>query len=67
MNGRRSHSSIAVSQSQVPGGVVLDYLVSEAKPWTVYAQASNTGTKETESWRERFGFIHNQDVSLQTF
>lgn len=40
--------------------VSLDYLVSEAKPWTAYFQASNTGTKETEVWRERFGFVHNQ-------
>jgi hemolysin activation/secretion protein len=51
---------VAVSQADVPGGIVLDYLVSEAKPWTVYAQASNTGTKQTNEWRERIGFTHNQ-------
>jgi len=56
--GRRV--DVAVSQGQVPGGVVLDYLVSEAKPWTFYAQTSNTGTKETDTWRERFGFVDNQ-------
>lgn len=45
--------------SKVPS-VSLDYLVSEAKPWTLYFQVSNTGTKSTDEWRERFGFVHNQ-------
>jgi len=36
----------------------LDLLVSEQKPWSVYAQASNTGTSQTELWRERFGLAH---------
>jgi hypothetical protein len=26
----------------------------------VYAQGSNTGTKQTSRWRERFGFVDNQ-------
>jgi hemolysin activation/secretion protein len=41
-----------------PGEVNLDYLVAEEKPWTLYAQVSNTGTESTKKWRERFGFIH---------
>lgn len=45
--------------AKVPS-VSLDYLVSENKPWTAYFQVSNTGTKETDVWRERFGFTHNQ-------
>jgi len=56
--GRRV--DLALSSSDKPGGVVLDYLVSENKPWYAYVQASNTGTKATEDWRERFGFVHNQ-------
>jgi hypothetical protein len=40
--------------------VTLDYLVAENKPWTAYAELSNTGTKQTNEWRERFGFVHNQ-------
>lgn len=56
--GRRV--DVAVSQAEVPGGIILDYLVSETKPWTIYAQASNTGTEQTSEWRQRFGFIHNQ-------
>lgn len=56
--GRRV--DVAVSQGDVPGGIVLDYLVSETKPWTIYAQASNTGTRQTNEWRERFGYVNNQ-------
>jgi len=56
--GRRV--DVAVSGTNDPGGVTLDYLVSENRPWYVYAQASNTGTKQTNPWRERFGFVDNQ-------
>jgi hemolysin activation/secretion protein len=62
------HVDVALSTGEdveVEGGakvpsVSLDYMVSENKPWTLYAQVSNTGTDETEVWRERFGFVHNQ-------
>lgn len=57
--GRRVDISIAPSAVD-PGAVTLDYLVTENKPWLVYAQLSNTGTESTEEWRERVGFIHNQ-------
>jgi len=56
--GRRV--DLALSSGDTPGAVVLDYLVNENKPWFAYAQFSNTGTKFTRPWRERFGFIHNQ-------
>lgn len=56
--GRRV--DIALSSSQEPGRVVLDYLVTESKPWLVYVQGSNTGTEGTNRWRERIGFIQNQ-------
>ncbi len=51
---------VAVSPARQPGGVALDFLVTEAKPWMVYAQISNTGTEQTSEWRERFGFVHHQ-------
>ncbi len=57
-SGRRV--DIAVSAAQQPGGIALDLLVNENKPWLAYAQVSNTGTKSTNQWRERFGFVHNQ-------
>lgn len=51
---------VALSAAERTGGVVLDYLVTEDKPWYAYCQASNTGTEFTADWRERFGFVHNQ-------
>ena len=56
--GRRV--DVAISPGAKPEDVVVDYLVTESKPWSVYAQLSNTGTKTTNEWRERFGFVHNQ-------
>jgi len=56
--GRRVDVSIAPSTEQ--GAVVLDYLFSEPKQWSVYASVSNTGTKSTDEWQERFGFINRQ-------
>lgn len=56
--GRRV--DVAIAAGEAPGEVVLDYLVTENKPWTIYFQVSNTGTEETNEWRERIGFIHDQ-------
>jgi len=56
--GRRV--DIALSPGEEDEAVVVDYLVQESKPWSIYAQVSNTGTKTTNEWRERFGFVHNQ-------
>jgi len=56
--GRRV--DVAISPGESSEEVVVDYLVSETKPWSVYAQVSNTGTASTGEWRERFGFVHNQ-------
>ncbi|MGC9455315.1 MAG: hypothetical protein ACP5HU_10690 [Phycisphaerae bacterium] len=56
--GRRM--DVALSPSAELGGVTLDYLVTEVKPWLVYAQISNTGTESTNEWREQFGFRHYQ-------
>src|SRR3989440_4052338 len=56
---------LAMSASEEPGGVAVDYLVAESKPWSVYAQISNTGTKQTSEWRERLGFLHNEVTGHQ--
>ncbi len=56
--GRRV--DIALSGGENPNEVILDYLVRENNPLSIYAQVSNTGTKETSRWRERIGLIHNQ-------
>ncbi|MGD9689202.1 MAG: ShlB/FhaC/HecB family hemolysin secretion/activation protein [Phycisphaerales bacterium] len=57
--GRRVDVALSNAENEF-GAVVLDYLVRENKPWIVYLQASNTGTEQTDEWRERAGFIHNQ-------
>ncbi|KAA0214788.1 MAG: ShlB/FhaC/HecB family hemolysin secretion/activation protein [Cyanobacteria bacterium CYA] len=56
--GRRV--DVAVARGGAEAEAEVQYLVQESKPWTVYFQLSNTGTKTTEEWRERFGFVHNQ-------
>ncbi len=56
--GRRA--DVALSPSVELGGVTLDYIITEVKPWLVYAQVSNTGTENTGRWRQQFGFRHYQ-------
>jgi hypothetical protein len=50
----------ALSPSETPGGVVLDYRVLESKPWYLYSQVSNTGTDRTNPWQVRVGAVHRQ-------
>jgi len=54
--GRRV--DVALAPAPQLGGVTLDLLVTEVKPWLVYAQLSNTGTRNTDRLREQFGFRH---------
>jgi hypothetical protein len=56
--GRRVDASVAAGDE--PGAVILDYQVTENRPLTLYAQISNTGTKATDYWRQRFGILHTQ-------
>lgn len=56
----RRRVDVALSAAGEPGEVVLDYIVSESKPWTLYAQVSNTGTEATGDWRERIGGMYYQ-------
>jgi hypothetical protein len=56
--GRRVDAAIASTEE--PGEVILDYIVTENRPWTVYFQLSNTGTEQTDEWRQRLGLVHTQ-------
>lgn len=56
--GRRVDVSVA-APGDVPGAVTLDYIVTENRPWLLFAQVSNSGSSSTDAWREHFGFIHN--------
>lgn len=61
--GRRVDVAIAKASGTGPleqNRAEVQYLVQESKPWTLYAQLSNTGTKSTDEWRERFGAMLNQ-------
>lgn len=60
--GRRVDVAIAPSEGYF--AAELQYLVRENKPWLGYYQLSNTGTEETDEWRHRFGFQHNQLFGL---
>ncbi len=56
--GRRVDAEL--SPGRQPGTTRVNYRVAENKPWTVYAQMTNTGTDETSKWRQNLGFVHNQ-------
>ena len=56
----RRRVDVALSSAGVPGEVVMDYVVSESKPWIAYIQVSNTGTEATGEWRQRVGGVHYQ-------
>ncbi|NUQ68003.1 MAG: ShlB/FhaC/HecB family hemolysin secretion/activation protein [Phycisphaerales bacterium] len=56
--GRRV--DVALASGESPRDVILDYVISESKPWEIYAGLSNTGTSHTNEWREEIGFAHYQ-------
>ena len=50
----------ASDPSAGPDATALDYLVRESRPWTAFLQMSNTGTDQTNEYRQRLGFAHHQ-------
>jgi len=58
--GRSVAVAVSTGQNPAAGDTVLDYLVSEAKPWTAFFNLSNTGTEDTREWRQRFGYLNTQ-------
>jgi len=57
--GRRVDVAVAATGEE-PGAVTLDYIVTENKPWLVYAEAMRDGSRSTDEWRYRMGYINNQ-------
>ena len=57
--GRRVDAAVSAAEEQA-GTVVLDFLVAENAPALFYFQISNTGTRDTDTIRERFGLTVNQ-------
>jgi hemolysin activation/secretion protein len=41
-------------------GLTADLVVTESKPWAMYFQTTDTGTKNTGRYRNRVGFTHTQ-------
>ncbi|MEE9403286.1 MAG: hypothetical protein V3V20_00195 [Algisphaera sp.] len=58
--GRTVAAEVFPGENPARGDAGLGYIVSEAKPWTAFFNLSNTGTRETNEWRERFGLLHTQ-------
>lgn len=56
--GRRV--DVGISADEKPATATLDFLVRESDPLLLYFQFSNTGTRATSDYRERFGLIHSQ-------
>ncbi|MBJ7449848.1 MAG: ShlB/FhaC/HecB family hemolysin secretion/activation protein [Parachlamydiales bacterium] len=42
------------------GGIDVNLVIAEDKPWFVYANISNTGSEATGHWIDRFGFVDYQ-------
>ncbi len=51
---------VGIGPTGQAGEVVVDYMITEPKPWLIYGQVSNTGTQSTDDWVYRLGLIHNQ-------
>ena len=58
--GRTVAAEVFPGDDPAAGDAALGYLVGEAKPWTAFFNLSNTGTEETDDWRQRFGLLHTQ-------
>ena len=56
--GRRVDA--AVSPGKQAGDVDLKLQARYNKPWLGYVQISNTGSKDTSDFRQRYGFVNNQ-------
>lgn len=56
--GRRV--DVVIGPGAASGDVELDYNVRHGKPWLAYAQFSNTGSKDTSDFRQRYGVVNNQ-------
>lgn len=57
--GNRRVDAVVAADDR-PDRVILDYVVSEDRPWTVALQISNTGTEATSEWRQRLLLTHRQ-------
>lgn len=50
----------SVAAASQPGGVALDYIITESQPWTLWYRFGNDGTHSEGYLRQQFGFHHSQ-------
>ena len=50
----------SVAAASEPGGVALDYIITESKPWTAWYRFGNDGTQSEGYFRQQFGFHTSQ-------
>jgi hemolysin activation/secretion protein len=50
----------SVAAASQPGGVALDYIITESRPWTAWYRFGNDGTRSEGYQRQQFGFHHSQ-------
>jgi hemolysin activation/secretion protein len=55
---------VVLTPTLQPGRINVDYIVEEERPWSLYSSFSDTGTRDTDRWRQRFGFAHQQLTGL---
>ncbi len=60
INRRPGRYARAIVGPDPQGDLALDLLITEAKPWIVFAQLSDTGSAATGDVRYRFGFRNDQ-------
>jgi len=63
-SGRRVDS--AINASGEPGEIIVDYIVRETKPISVYAEVSNSGTKSTGDIYGRLGIIYRNLIPMDS-
>jgi hemolysin activation/secretion protein len=61
---RNVNAAIAPGADPSLGEVSLQYLVNQPKPWQAYFQVANVGTRQTNAWRERIGFLDTQLLGI---
>jgi hemolysin activation/secretion protein len=51
---------LEVGPTKTPGGVTLDFVITEEQPYHFYLTATNNIPKVIDRWQESIGFLHTQ-------
>jgi hemolysin activation/secretion protein len=50
----------SVAAASQPGGVAMDYIITESNPWTAWYRFGNDGTRSEGYLRQQFGYHNSQ-------